>query len=115
MRCTSSIDSFAAATETAEGIAIDSLHPGTALVVETLNTTYRFVILAGGRRVLVVGGAIFPEPTVVRFEGATAGGSGVKMGWILVGCQIEMRFGSIRIRTSRVRSLSFECAPAEPR
>jgi hypothetical protein len=94
------------------GIAIDSLEPGTTLVVNTCNSSYRFVILFDPCLVLVKGGAMFPEATVVRLEGATAGGSALKMGWILVGCQIEMWLGSLRITSSRVRSVSIEGIPA---
>jgi hypothetical protein len=94
-----------------EGVAIDSLGPGTTLVVHTCNSQYRFVVLSQPCVVLVEGGAIFPEATVVRLEGATAGGSILKIGWILVGFQIDMWFGSMRVRSSRVRSVSIENVP----
>ena len=92
-------------------MSIDALAPGTTLVVSTRNSDYRFVILFDPCLVLVKGGAMFPETTVVRLEGATAGGSALKMGWILVGCQIEMWLGPVRIRSSRVRSVSIENVP----
>ena len=95
-----------------EGVAIDALAPGTTVGVNTRNSDYRFVILYGPCLVLVKGGAMFPETTVVRLEGATAGGSALKTGWILVGCQIEMWLGAKRIRSSRVRSVSIENMPA---
>jgi hypothetical protein len=96
-----------------EGVAIDSLAPGTALLVNTRNSQYRFVILFDPCLVLVKGGAMFPDVAVVRLEGATYGGSALKMGWILVGFQIEMWLGLVRIRSSRVRSVSIESvAPA---
>jgi cyclohexyl-isocyanide hydratase len=103
---------FALRSDATEGIAIDSLEPGTTLVVNTRNSQYRFVILFEPCLVLVKGGAMFPEATVVRLDGATAGGSALKMGWILVGFQIEMWLGSVRIRSSRVRSVSIESIPA---
>jgi hypothetical protein len=96
----------------AEGVAIDALEPGTTLTVQTRNSQYRFVILLEPRLVLVKGGATFPEATIVRFEGATDGGSALKIGWILVGFQIEMWLGSARIRSSKVRSVSIESVPA---
>jgi cyclohexyl-isocyanide hydratase len=96
----------------AEGVPIDSLEPGATLVVSTRNSHYRFVILDQPHLVLVKGGAMFPEAAVVRLEGATAGGSALKMGWILVGFQIEMWLGSVRIRSSAVRSVSIEHIPA---
>ena len=63
-------------------------------------------------RVMVTGGALFPEATIVRLAGATAAGSGLKMGWILVGFRIEMWLGSARIRSSSVRSVAIESIPA---
>jgi hypothetical protein len=96
----------------AEGVAIDSLEPGTTLVVTTQNSYYHLVILLDPSFVLMKGGTMFPEATVVRLDGSTAGGSALKMGWILVGFQIEMWLGSVRIRSSRVRSVSIESVPA---
>ena len=96
----------------AEGVAIDSLAPGTTLVVTTLNSYYRVAILLDPSVVLIKGGTMFPEATVVRLDGSTAGGSALKVGWILVGFQLEMRLGSVRIRSSRVRSVSIEGVPA---
>lgn len=105
------LDGFAAGSDAADGIAIDLLEPGTTLVVETRNSVYRFVMLADRRHAVVTGGTVFREPAVVRIEGATAGGSALKMGWVIVGEQIEMLFASIRIRSSRVRSVAIESAP----
>ncbi len=95
-----------------DGIAIDSLEPGTTVGVNTRNSYYRFVVLHGPCLVLVKGGVMFPEATLVTLEGATAGGSALKTGWILVGCQIELRLGAKRITSSRVRSVSIESMPA---
>jgi hypothetical protein len=97
----------------ADSIALDSLRPGTTLVVETHNSIYRFVLLADGRHAFVTGGALFPEPTVVRLEGATSGGSAIRTGWIVVGHPFEMRLASMRIVSSRVRSLFVERDPTE--
>lgn len=106
------LEGFALSLVAAKGVALDSLEPGTTIVVNTRNSQYRFVILFDPCLVLVKGGAMFPEPTVVRLEGASAGGSALKVGWILVGFQIEMWLGSVRIRSSRVRSVSIESVPA---
>ncbi len=105
------LEGFALKAAEAEGVAIDSLEPGTTLVVHTRNSQYRLVILFDPAIVLVKGGAMFPEATVVRLEGATAGGSALKIGWILVGFRMEMWVGSVRIRSSRVRSISIEEVP----
>ena len=96
----------------AEGVAIDSLAPGTTLVVTTHNSYYRLVILLDPSVVLIRGGTMFPEATVVRLHGSTAGGGALNVGWILVGFQLEMWLGSVRIRSSRVRSVSIEGVPA---
>ena len=100
------------ALEAADGIAVDSLEPGTTLVVNTNNSQYRFVALLDAGLVLAKGGALFPEATIVRLARATAGGSGLKAGWILVGFHMEMWVGPTRIRSSRVRSVSIEGVPA---
>jgi hypothetical protein len=94
-----------------EGVAIDSLEPGTTLVVHTCNSEYRLVILLDSPSVLVKGGALFPEARVVRLEGATAGGSALRVGWILIGLRMEMWDGLVRIRSSRVRSVQVESVP----
>ena len=100
------VESFALGSDGTDGVAVDSLEPGTTLVVQTRNSQYRLVILIDRPVVIIQGGKLFPEPTVVRLEGATAGGSALKTGWILVGLQMEMSNGSIRIRSSPVRSVS---------
>jgi cyclohexyl-isocyanide hydratase len=105
------LEGFALKAAEAEGVAIDSLEPGTTLVVHTRNSQYRLVILFHPSEVLVTGGAIFPDATVVRLEGATAGGSALKMGWVLVGFRMEMWLGSMRVRSSRVCSISIEGVP----
>jgi hypothetical protein len=109
---TGKLEGFALRSNAIDGVAIDSLEPGTTVVVNTRNSSYRFVILFQPDRVLVKGGAMFPEATVVRLEGATAGGSALRNGWILVGFHIEMRLGSVLIRSSRVRSILIESLPA---
>lgn len=105
------LESFAIRSAASEGVAIDTLDAGTTLVVNTHNSQYRFVILLAPSFVLVKGGTMFPEATVVRLEGATDGGSALKMGWIQVGFQIEMCLGSVRVRSSPVRSISIESVP----
>ena len=92
----------------AEEVAIDSLEPGTTLIVNTRNSQYRCIILSVPQLLLVRGGAMFPEATIVRFEGAIAGGSGLRVGWILVGSRMEMSLGPLRIRSSPVRSVSIQ-------
>lgn len=69
-----------------EGIAIQSLEPGTTLIVQTRNSQYRVLVLNGtGLDAIVTGGQLFQDPTRVQLDGATAGSSLLKIGWIGVG------------------------------
>jgi hypothetical protein len=106
------LEDVAASAVVNEGIAIESLEPGATLVVRTRNSRYRFVILSEPSFVLVKGGALFPQATIVRLVGATASGSVLKMGWILVGFRMEMWLGSVRITSSHVRSVAIDERPA---
>lgn len=106
------LDGFALEPGCVEGMALQSLEAGTVLCVITRHSDYRVVVLDPVRqRVLVTGGRLFPESTEVRFEGATAGGSVLKLGWIGTGLRLEMSIGRQRITTSRVRSVTIESVP----
>jgi hypothetical protein len=94
-----------------DGIALESLAPGTTLLVRTNNSRYRMTVLDGGRhRILVQGGALLPTATEADLQGSTAGGSLVRTGWIEVDRHLELAVGSRRITTSPVRSVSVEPA-----
>jgi hypothetical protein len=97
------------------GVAFRSLEPGIVIVVNTRHTCYRLVVVDGPeQRALVTGGWLFPESTEVRVEGATGGGSVLKMGWIGVGLRLELSIGLRRITTSGVRSIVVEDLPYQP-
>lgn len=99
----------------AEGIAIESLEPGAGLLVDTRNSRYRFIVVDGPkRRMIVKGGAKFPQATPVRLEGTTAGGSAMELGWIRVGLQFQLAHGRRRVRSSPVRAVTIE-GPCQPR
>jgi hypothetical protein len=93
--------------EDSNGIDLRELLSGTVLNVRTHNSCYRFVVVDGVRRqVLVQGGSWFAEEAPARMDGSTLGGSRLKMGWIGVGLHLEIAFGyRQRIVTSRVRSI----------
>jgi hypothetical protein len=94
-----------------DGVSLRSLAAGSRLIVGTQNSIYRLVVLDGTEgRVQVQGGTMFPEPTDVRLEGATDGGSAVKSGWIGIGLRFEVRGEGRRIVTSRVKSLTIDRA-----
>ncbi|MBI4886766.1 MAG: hypothetical protein HY824_06715, partial [Acidobacteria bacterium] len=78
------LDGFAAAFEGVEGVSLRDLEPLTTLLVRTRNSLYRLVI-SRQTAVFVQGGAFFPEMTDARLDGASLGGSFLKMGWIGVG------------------------------
>jgi len=106
-RCT--LSGFASEPGCSEGIAIQSLAPGTRLIVRTRNSQYRLMVLDGGRHSLLVeGGSLFPVAAPARLQGASAGGSFVKTGWIGVGLRVELWVGSDRIVTSAVCSVTIE-------
>ena len=89
-----------------EGLAIESLAPGTMLIVQTDHSEYRLIVLDNDRRrVLVEGGAMFPEPVPAVVQGASAGGSLVKTGWIGVGLRMELVVEPQWVRTSPVRTI----------
>jgi hypothetical protein len=95
-----------------DGVALQSFEAGAVLNVTTRHSNYRVVVVDPiQQRVLVTGGRLFPESTEVRFEGATAGGSLVKVGWIGIGLRFEMSVGRQRITTSRVQSVTIENVP----
>ena len=109
------LDGFAFEPGCIEGVALQSLEAGTVLSVITRHSAYRVVVLDPARqRMLVTGGRLFTESTEVRCEGATAGGSLLKAGWIGVGLRLEMSIGRQRITTSRVQSVTIESVPVQP-
>ena len=103
------LERFALQSSGAQGVAIDALELGTNLVVQTRRSQYRIGVVDGPRHlVLVQGGTMFPEATCVRLDGATNGGSALKVGRVVVGLKIEMSFGPLKITSSRVRSIAIE-------
>src|SRR6266513_1032601 len=98
---------FGRRSDRVTGIDLRSLPAGTAVVVDTRHSRYRFVMLdESGRNALVEGGRYFPRATTARVEGSTLGGSLLKVGWIGLGLFVELSFGDKRIITSRVCSIS---------
>jgi hypothetical protein len=94
-----------------EGVAIDSLEFGTTLVVRTRHSEYRLGILNGASGdVFVEGGNLLEGVTLASLNGATAGGSALKLGWIGVGLRMEFSVGGVRVTTSPVRSIDIENA-----
>jgi hypothetical protein len=99
------VDTFLKLTQHVQGVELDHLEPMTTLLVWTRNSVYR-VIIAKGSDVLVQGGTYFTEPTPAHVEGASAGGSWLKVGWIALGLLMEIRAGGQHIVTSPVVAIA---------
>jgi hypothetical protein len=104
------LDGFTDRVAETEGLDLRDLGPMTTLVVCTCNTRYR-IIVSQGTAVFVEGGQFFPEPTAAFVEGASLGGSFLKLGWIGVGLRMEIHAGGQRIVTSPVRTIVAERPP----
>lgn len=104
---------FARQSGCVEGLSLHALAAGTIVSVRTRHSNYQ-VLLTDPRQghALVTGAEWFPQPTAVRLEGATAGGSMLKTGWIGIGLKLEMSIGRRRITTSRVVSVAVLSVPS---
>jgi hypothetical protein len=102
------LDGFALESSDRNGLAIETLEAGVALVVKTRHSSYRLVVLDADRHLVLAEGGIFPEPTVVQLTGATFGGSALKLGWILVGLRVEFGLSTRQITSSPVQSVAIE-------
>lgn len=95
------------------GIDFQSLEVGATVHVHTKYSSYHLVVTdPENGAALITGGRLFPESTSVRIEGATAGGTAIKAGWIGVGLRLEMLNLTQRVTTSVVRSVKVEPSPA---
>jgi hypothetical protein len=95
-----------------EGVSVRHLAPSTSLLVWTLNSLYRMVIMQSPE-VSVQGGAFFPEPAAARLVGSSLHPGGwLKVGWIGIGLRIELRSGSQYVVTSPVRAITSTDPPA---
>ena len=106
------LERFAFEPGCSDGIDFQSLEVGTTVDVQTKYSSYHLVVTDPNKRqALVTGGHRFQEPTPIRVEGATAGGTAIKAGWIGVGLRLEMRNLTHRVTTSVVQSLTVEPPP----
>lgn len=101
------LDGFTAEAAAADGVQLRDLEPMTRLVVRTQNSTYRIVV-SHESMVLVEGGRFFPALTPAFLEGASFGGSFLKVGWITIGLRMEIRSAGQRIVTSPVCEIATE-------
>ena len=109
------LDGFVAAVTQADGVGLAELDPLTTVMVETLNTRYRVIVLEPPRpRILIQGGEFFPELTEARLAGATMGGSLLKLSWLGCGLRMEVCADGQRIVTSPVRSIEVQSSQDLP-
>lgn len=92
-----------------QGIELATLEPFDTIVVRTVNSQYRILLLdpATGRA-LLDGGRQITEAVEVRVVGSSFGGSILRTGWIGVGLRMEACANDRYIRTSPVQSLCVE-------
>lgn len=89
------------------GVQLRDLPPFTTLLVSTMNSVYR-VVITQWPQVYIQGGVFFPDPTSAYLDGASVGGSCLRVGWIGVGFSVEIRSGGRHLVTSPVRAISTE-------
>lgn len=107
-----SLGGFLEIVRDSEGVYLCHLAPCTSLLVCTLNSLYRMVILPSPE-VWVQGGAFFTEPTAARLVGSSAvPGGWLKVGWIGLGLRIELRSRHQYVVTSPVRAITRTDPPA---
>jgi hypothetical protein len=90
-------------------VHLRDLPPFTTLLVWTMNSLYR-VVVTHWPEVYVQGGTFFPDPTLAFVDGASIGGSCLRVGWISAGLLVEIRSGGRRIITSPVLAITTEQA-----
>ncbi|MBI4469300.1 MAG: hypothetical protein HY650_08275 [Acidobacteria bacterium] len=92
-----------------EGIDVTELEPFQIIHAQTLNHEYRLTMIdAREGRVIVEGGAYFPEPVEGHLRGSSAGGAMLRLGWIGLGLHMEIESLGHRLVTSPVRALRVE-------
>ncbi len=108
----STINGFRNLLRNSECVRLRHLTPSSTVLVRTVNSLYRLVVTAGPE-VYVQGGRFFPEETSVHIDGASIGGSCLRVGCICVGLRVEIRSGDLHIVTSPVLAIATVPAGAE--
>jgi hypothetical protein len=94
------------ARDWSESVHLTELEEFQQIHVCTRNSLYEFIVISPRGDVRVRGGKYFPDWTVARLTGCTAGGSFLKRHTITLGLQIEIEVGLRRIVTSPVRTIA---------
>ena len=101
------LDGLADELAASEGVDLLDLPPMTTLVVRTVHSTYRIMVLQD-TTVLLQGGRCFPEVTIAHLRGSGFGGHLLKLAWIGVGLRMEFLVDGKRFVTSTVRAITTE-------
>lgn len=106
-RCT--LDGFVATVRQSDGVGLGDLDALTTVMIKTLNTRYRVIVLEPPRaKILIQGGEFFPELTEAQLAGASLGGSMLKLSWLGCGLRMEVCVDGQRIVTSPVQSIEVQ-------
>jgi RNA polymerase-binding transcription factor DksA len=90
-------------------VGLETLRPFDTILVRTLNSDYRILLLEPRTgRALVEGGHYLIEPREALLSGSKLNGSLFNLGSIVVGCRLEMWVDGKLLSTSRVQSISVE-------
>ena len=90
-------------------LLLEDLQPFDTILVQTLNSDYRVMVLdPKSGRVLVEGGNHLIEPREGLLIGSVRSGSEYRRGSITVGFHLDLSIDGKHMRTSRVESASVE-------
>ena len=94
---------------TVESLHLFDLPPLSTVLVWTMNSMYRLVVLQGDEA-FVQGGTHFLTPTPARIHGTLYCCGPMDAGWIGVGLHLELHAGPTRVITSPIVAISTERA-----
>lgn len=107
--CVATLDRIGDLVDDTAGVDLRDLPPFTTLLVWTMNSRYR-VVVTEWPEVRIQGGTFFPDPTLAVIDGASMGGSCLRVGWIGAGLLVEIHSGGRHITTSPVLAITTEQA-----
>jgi hypothetical protein len=85
-----SLEGFTAISASLASLDFRRLKPGDVVFLETLNSEYKLVLIdPPAQRATVEGGRVFTGPTEATVCGSSCGGALLKVGWIVIGFQLE--------------------------
>ena len=97
----------AAQVDAADSVNLESLAPFDTILVRTLNSDYRILLLdPKSGRALVEGGPYPTEPRAASVTGSQLLGSRFKTGQIVIGSHMEMWIDGKIVSTSRIQSIN---------